>query len=63
MNPDDEYMICYVEGVFEYRRIAQRRLMQDHDFKIREKPIPELHPGEILSVVPGQSMYRIIKHK
>lgn len=57
------HMIVVVNGVFEYRRIAEYRLMQDYDFKIRRKPVPELNDGEVLSVVPGQSVYRIVRHE
>ncbi|MEA3250146.1 MAG: hypothetical protein U9Q35_00980 [Pseudomonadota bacterium] len=63
MTDDPDYIICYVQGLFEYRRVAEWRIMQDHDFKLRKKPIPELSPGEVLTVVPGQSLYRIIKHE
>lgn len=63
MNPNDDFIICYVQGLFEYRRVAEWRLLQDYDGKLRKRPVPDLEPGEILSVVPGQSMYRIIKHE
>lgn len=61
MTDQVTHIICMVQGVFEYRPIAEWRIMQDHDFKLRKKPIPELYPGEVLSVVPGQSVYRIVK--
>ncbi|MBZ5486912.1 hypothetical protein HW452_05170 [Halomonas aquamarina] len=55
-------MIVLVQGQFEYRRIAEHRLMADECGRLRNRAVPELEPGEVLSVVPGQAMYRIIKH-
>lgn len=62
MTDQPTHIICLVQSVFEYRRVAEWRIMQDADFKLRKKPVPELSPGEVLSVVPGQSTYRIVKH-
>lgn len=60
---DQTHMICLVQGRFEYRRIAEHRLMMDEGGRLRNRAVPELEEGEVLSVVPGQSMYRIIKHQ
>ncbi len=56
-------MIVLVQSQFEYRRIVERRNMMDVDGRIRLRPIPELHEGEVLAGKPGESIYRIIKHE
>lgn len=60
---DDEYMIVMAQGQFEFRKVAQERIMQDLDGSLRLKKIPALYPGEALSVThPRENIYHIIKH-
>ena len=62
-TPDHpDYIICYVQGLFEFRRIEEWRTLQGIDGRLRKRPIPELYPGEVLGVEPHQSTYHIIKH-
>ncbi|WP_232822238.1 hypothetical protein [Salinicola sp. CR57] len=60
---EQTHMIVLVQSQFEYRRIVERRNMMDVDGRIRLRPIPELHEGEVLAGKPGESIYRIIKHE
>lgn len=60
---EQTHMICLVQGRLEYRRIAEHRLMMDEGGRLSNRAVPELEKGEVLSVVPGKSMYRIIKNE
>lgn len=59
---EQTHMIVLVQSQFEYRRIVEYRLMADECGRLRNRAVPELEPGEVLSVVPGQAMYRIVKN-
>lgn len=60
---EQTHMIVLVQGVFEYRRIAEHRNMMDVDGRIRLRAIPELYAGEVLVGKPGESLYRILRHE